>query len=948
MAKSGQTLQRSWTFRLLAACFSMCLIQLMLPCPCTGDDYYVTTSVDRSDCPDIDRPCKTLNEYSTHGVNLTGSEVVMLFLEGLHQLMAHNLRMSHITDVQLKPASPTAGKNAVKIQLLFSNITFESITNLTLENLTINGSTENSSYINSSSNVLVTYQNLDVSGVSLSVTIDSSDSSSFILKDSRIELSSNTGLHVKSRAQSGNITVEKTIISCHQQGGIIVNSIGINLLLEVNIIDTIIERNNISNVVNTADAAGLAVYSTQNSSTYFQFQGVVQIQRSHILNNYNLRAGDRVTVYVSGLLTIDVTDCEFSNNYGTALRAVNIQYNLRLHGNITFYHNSGRRGGALALINTRVYFQELSRVSFVSNFADVGGAIFVELPSLPYDDNNNRYTITKCFYQFAEWENGGRGPNDDYTSVTFTNNSATNGGHHIYGYPLMSYCIVFPISGYFPDVIKRSIDHDIQRLFHFDDQVFSPVSSTPSRVCLLDQPSSNQSFIDDCTNIPLIFKSFDAIPGEEFHLDAVLVGADCGPGTGVVYAQFLPINDGSKATLWPSYQYSQRVHKTNMSQSVSYAVYSNNLYEVLVLTPTDATVSRYGNEQLIEAAIEVYKDTNVLPATLLTTPVYINVTLLDCPPGFYHDSSTMRCECNPQLCSNLHVTESLTNRTGNIYVTSNIWVDAFNKDNVSGVIIHNNCPFDYCTGALLINLDNPNDQCAVNRGLVLCGACVNGSSLVIGSNECLECQNNNGLSLLIFFVAAGPILVFFIKVLNLTVSQATINGLVFYANIIWAYQSIFFSNMVSENKLLYTFIAWINLDFGIETCFVEGLNAFWKTWLQFLFPLYIWCIAGAIILLAHYSECMTKLFGKNSVHVLATLFLLSYAKLLRTIIAVLFPATLYVYDDRGDLVKSQTRVVWALDGTLVYGQSPHIFLLLFIVLIVIPFLWLPYSLILLS
>ena len=150
--------------------------------------------------------------------------------------------------------------------------------------------------------------------------------------------------------------------------------------------------------------------------------------------------------------------------------------------------------------------------------------------------------------------------------------------------------------------------------------------------------------------------------------------------------------------------------------------------------------------------------------------------------------------------------------------------------------------------------------------------------------------------------------------------------------------------MVNETQLSYTFIAWINLDFGIETCFVEGLTAFWKTWLQFLFPLYVWCIVGVIILLAHYSERMTELFGKNSVHVLATLFLLSYAKLLRTIIAVLFPATLYVYNESGDLVKSQTRVVWALDGNLVYGRYPHIFLLLFVLLIVIP-LWLFYTLV---
>ena len=91
---------------------------------------------------------------------------------------------------------------------------------------------------------------------------------------------------------------------------------------------------------------------------------------------------------------------------------------------------------------------------------------------------------------------------------------------------------------------------------------------------------------------------------------------------------------------------------------------------------------------------------------------------------------------------------------------------------------------------------------------------------------------------------------------------------------------------------------------------------------------------------------MTRLLGKNSVHVLATLFLLSYAKLLRTIITALMPATLHVFDDNGEPVANQTQLVWAFDGNLLYGRVPHIFLLMFALVILI-FLWLPYTFILL-
>ena len=83
------------------------------------------------------------------------------------------------------------------------------------------------------------------------------------------------------------------------------------------------------------------------------------------------------------------------------------------------------------------------------------------------------------------------------------------------------------------------------------------------------------------------------------------------------------------------------------------------------------------------------------------------------------------------------------------------------------------------------------------------------------------------------------------------------------------------TNLNLHNKwlmLMKAFIAWLNLDFGIETCFALGLTGYAKTWLQFFFPLYIWSVAGLMILLAHNSKAMTKIFGKNCVQVLTTLF----------------------------------------------------------------------------
>jgi hypothetical protein len=64
------------------------------------------------------------------------------------------------------------------------------------------------------------------------------------------------------------------------------------------------------------------------------------------------------------------------------------------------------------------------------------------------------------------------------------------------------------------------------------------------------------------------------------------------------------------------------------------------------------------------------------------------------------------------------------------------------------------------------------------------------------------------------------LLILIIAALNLTVTQGMINSLVFYANVIWVYQDILFPIGFDKALIIHkTFIAWLNLDFGIETCF---------------------------------------------------------------------------------------------------------------------------------
>ena len=194
--------------------------------------------------------------------------------------------------------------------------------------------------------------------------------------------------------------------------------------------------------------------------------------------------------------------------------------------------------------------------------------------------------------------------------------------------------------------------------------------------------------------------------------------------------------------------------------------------------------------------------------------------------------------------------------------------------------------------------------------------------LQCGTSKCKKCSNVYLLLLLPILLYGFGLVVLLLKC-NLTVSMGTINGLIFYANIIQVNNKVFFppGNISVPGYILAIFIAWINLDLGIEVCFTESLSTFARTWLQFLFPIYIWLIVGLLILVCRYSTTVSRLTGSNTVQVLATLFLLSYAKLLRTTLNAFSPIT--ITDS-----NNTEHLRWLLDGNYGFLHWPHLALFL--------------------
>ena len=467
--------------------------------------------------------------------------------------------------------------------------------------------------------------------------------------------------------------------------------------------------------------------------------------------------------------------------------------------------------------------------------------------------------------------------------------------------------------------------YQLYRTFSINSQTSYAVSSNPLRICLCCHSSP--------ACIPL--KQIDIFPGQTFQIEAVAVGQRYGIVPSIVSAELLE-SDGNRHL-----DQGQEVQSVGREcTKLYYTVYSNRKYEIIQLTVADVRTETLYKTDIIHCLPEQYHD--------LFQHLIIKISLKDCLLGFVFDATRHTCSCSQEI--NKHNGVLCDYEKYQIKKSKQLWLSAPNEHTEGsnrGLIIHDFCPYDYCkqlagNETLSFHLESPDDQCAFNRSGVLCGGCQQNLSLTFGTSRCRKCSNVMVFALVPGVMIAGVLLVGFLMLLNLTVSTGTINGLIFYANIIRVNQHIFFplESHSSTSVFLTTFIAWLNLDLGIETCFYDGLDAYVKTWLQFMFPLYIWIIVILIIVSSHYSTTASRWTGNNSVSVLATLFLLSYTKVLRTVITI-FSSTTLEYPD--GFLKS----VWLYDGNLEFLKGKHAVLFVVSLLLLLS-LSVPYTLSLVS
>ena len=607
--------------------------------------------------------------------------------------------------------------------------------------------------------------------------------------------------------------------------------------------------NGISNFINnSAHYDGGAIYAVYN--TVFSFSGI-----NNFIDNIAFSGG---AIYAESNTTLTFNGTIYFTNNG-------------YHGGRidTLTAGSTKGGGVYLGFRSTFFILPNTTVYWENNHASLGGAIYV------YDSIPIRYCLStrysrtigtsedceKCFFQLP----GQNLPNGIDAQLVFKNNSADVAGSVLYGGTIDNCNLPGMYSYISGKMFNKLVDIE-------DDNTNSNISSLPLHIC----PCINS--FPDCRSY---FSPRTVYPGEMFQVSVVAVGQRDGTVPSRV------ISTVEDTSLLDSQYWLQQAKNT--CTTFNYRVFS--LFNQTV-------------------AINLYPEGS--PCSTSNYKLQIEVVLSqNCPPGFSISESARSCACESKLQRYTNNC-TITNGVGQItrHSGQQFWVGYDNQS--YGVILHPRCPFDYCVNdKVAISLNNTDIQCEYYRSGLLCGACKEGYSLVLGTSHCKQCTNSH-LALLISFAVMGVALVFFLFVSKLTVATGVLSGLVFYANIVGVNRTIF---LPADSTVVFSmFISWLNLDFGIETCFYDGMDAYSKTWLQFVFPVYIWLLVGLVVLISNYSPRFANMLGNNLVSVLATLVLLSYTKILHTLITVLYVT--YLEYPSYNQYPSYSRKVWLYDANL--------------------------------
>ena len=579
-------------------------------------------------------------------------------------------------------------------------------------------------------------------------------------------------------------------------------------------------------------------------------------------------------------------------------------------GNVTFGSAIGSTwtsGAAMFLRGESIiWLAEPLNLTFYNNTAFQGGAIFSVSQYAEY-----------CAIQFiTEREYDENIIGDIDISVTFISNSARIAGNSMYIRPLNMCSIRFS-----PTIrnVKPSVVYD--KVFKFKNSVRNgllEISSTPIQICLCGDDLNNTSRSALRCNGDYNIPQMDTFPGKTFSFSIV------------------PIDESFNRVYSLVYSNPRHEPSANMTELNWQLGYGEDIVQAYGFNCTTFTFTILTGDvgDSATGSIAMYPSESI-------EGLFIPIKVFNCPPGFELVEGADSCSCPAFLEDRgiqCNVSSGLVSRPGTSWIGIAEYIENYTVLTAEDIDLgfSDHCPTRYCNQTeSMVNISE-DSLCLLGRTGVLCGKCKSNLSVTIGSPECQTCSNW-WLFTLPFYALLGVVIVVFLLILQLTVAQGTINGLIFYANVLSISTYYLFGFKGTQWAII--FISFLNLELGFPVCLYDGLDDIIKAILSIIFPMYIWLISITLVYASRFSHQLAQLTSQSAIPVLATLIYITYYELLRFSVDGLAFSTIHRQ-------KESDNIVWYYDGNIRYLRDYRHVCLFCLVLIAVCVFILPYGILL--
>lgn len=604
----------------------------------------------------------------------------------------------------------------------------------------------------------------------------------------------------------------------------------------------------------------------------------------------------------------------FAFNTFTALAATSTS--IDIFDSITFFDNSGRNGGAIALFGS-AYIRVHNGVSmtFSHNSAELkGGAIYSELVG-----ERELISSRNCFIRY---EDSQESPDHWNTTHTFTNNRADGTPNSIFTTTILP-CIWGGAYGPAYDPNNNT------QVFCWNDH------------WIYNGSTSNQSCSDQIATAGGEYSkpsyTVSVIPGDREHLPIQMT------------------DDFNRSTT------GRMVLTARVNSSYSNISQLDNAWKYI----PDNTIKLFG-EPNKSVLVDFY---SLGPRVIYTQA---NVTLLPCPPGYF--ASTIRIiegkhaynvtEC---VCGNYHNFISCLEGFHSRLEVLGTWIGYYKN----GSLVAGKSPYTYTVNPNLpqnpINLNSQLCLEPYHRQGVLCGQCARGHapSMNSGSFECVKCASKQAKFGWLLFIATKfvPMTIFFVILIifNISLTSGPANAFIFYSQIITACFGLYTVSIKYQTlKKLYVVLYDIwNLNFFDaiipDYCLHPHMNALTVFALDYLVAFYPLILISVLYIGIKLNNRGIRLFAclceplhhcfarfrqswdlKRSItDSIAAFLLLSYTKFIVVSVRLLSPVDLYDHNN------ARVETVLYIDGSVHYFHGEHIPYVLAALIILVVFVLCP-------